>query len=149
MHTLLRGGLCSLALAMTGTSAWVYFSEFASPAKAHDTTAPGFIELFGEATPSPQGGLSEGGTLELSARVHARSKMTPQVAALAAAGDRRVLRLTVQGQAHGLGLLGGALVRAAVDDDRTVVDLPGRALDRFALQESVERVSLMGVVQRP
>lgn len=149
MHTLIRGGLCSLALALTGTSAWVYFSEFGSPSLALGAADVGFSAVFGEASPSPEGGLSAGGHLDLSSRVLARSKMSPQVAALAAAGDRRVLRLEVQGEARDLGALGGALVRSAAEEGTAVVDLPGRALDRLALQTSVQRVALLGVIKRP
>ncbi|MEO0425408.1 MAG: hypothetical protein AAF184_23950 [Pseudomonadota bacterium] len=144
MHTLIRGAICSLALSLTGVSAWVYFSEYVSP----DASMAGASTLFGEASPATREGLTAGGHLDLSARVLARSKMSPQVAALAAAGDRRLLRLEVQGEARDLNALGGALVSAAGEGDGAVVDLPGRALDRFALQTTVQRVSLLGIVTR-
>ncbi len=148
MHALLRTCLCSLAVALTTVNASVYFTEYA-PATASQ------IELTSSSlnrSTRPQDYEEPRDTerLDLPSRVLARSKMSPQVAGLAAAGDPRVLRLTVQGNAAELGLLGGTLVHApGLDGGETVIDLPGGLLDRFALQPSVQRVALLGVVAGP
>ncbi len=143
MHALLRACLCGLAVALTTVNASVYFAEYGPTGVSEDELSISSLNGTSHAARNSE-------HLDLKSRVLARSKMSPQVAGMAAAADHRVLRLTVQGNAADLGLLGGILVHApGLNGGDVVIDLPGALLDRFALQPSVQRVALLGVVASP
>ncbi len=129
------------------------------PAELLDGVSPQqlYASLHQIAVPvAPSLDLQPGAELDLQARVTARSKMSPRLAAMAAAGEARRLRVAVELAPSGvtnavlgperLAALGGRPATAQAEDSPQLIDLPGESLDVFALEPAVRRLSLIGVV---